>query len=290
MENFILPGFNYNVQFMHNAKDVIESNISNPSLRNEILNNLHPIYEHNNQVFSEIKIISNIVFDIFNDHFDSLQKDWEKTIGHSYVKNLKEFVLNANSNTVSTILDKNRLLDKFGIVYNPLLNKYSIPNKSKYNLSLEDRISFYVLENYLKITKYNVRKIYSTLYKENNTSTTDAINVLSRADAISTMTNSLLSCNRIKQICKNLMAQESSVFLAMRQSVSNISDACGYVVRGRKVKIGTKFKLFKQSGGFGKHHSRKSPDELAFKIYDENNKLIDNWEYSSFTNVVICKF
>lgn len=284
MENFILPIYNYSVQFMHNAKDVIENNISNPELRKEIINNMHPIYAENNKTFNEIKVITNIVFDIISNHYDSLQVEWDKTIGPTYVKNLKEFVFNSGDNKNS----KTKLLEKYGINYDFVSNKFTA-EKSKYNLSLEDRIVFYVLDNYNKILKYNVRKIYSNLYKENISSTSEAINILSKADAIHSMTNTLLTCNRLKEVSKKLMSEESAVFTKIKQINQN-SDAWGYVVRGRKVKVGTKFKLNKQTSNFGKYHSRKTPSEIAFKIYDENNNIIDNWEHTAFNNVVICNF
>lgn len=284
MENFILPIYNYNVQFLYNAKDVIESNISNPELRKEIIRNMHPIYEENNQIFNEIKVITKIIFELISNHYDSLQIEWNKTTGPTYVKNLKEFIFNANDINNS----KTKLLEKYGINYDVVNNKFS-SEKSKYNISLEDRILFYVLENYNKIIKLNVRKIYSNLYKEHVVSTSDAINVLSKADAIHSMTNTLLTCNRIKEISKKLMSEESTLFAKIRQINQN-SDVYGYVIRGRRVKIGSKIKLYKQTSNFGRHHSRKTPSEVAFKIYDENNNVIDNWEYAAFNNIVICKF
>lgn len=283
MENFILPSNNYNVQFIYNAKDIIQNNISNQNLKNEILNNLHPIYDENNKAFNEIKTITNIIFDIISQYYDSIQPLWEKTVGYQYVSNLKDFVFN------STEDKRISLLEKYGISYNKNTNVFSVSSKSKYNNSLEDRINFLVLDNYLKIAKYNIRKVYSSLYKENVSSTSDAIDLLGRTDSISNMTNTLLGCNRIKIVCKSVMSQESAVLASLR-SLPQHSDAHGYVIRGRKIKIGTKFKLLRQSSGFGKHHSRKTADEIAIKIYDENNKFIDSWEHISFSNVVICKF
>ena len=305
MENLILPLNNYTVHIPYNTNDIIDRNISDQNLRNEIKNNLHPIHNECEMVYKDLKVIFGIVFEILSNHYTSLQNDWKDTIGFKYIQNLKYYLLDYNDNSghwlnPEYILNpdhkRSGLLNKYGFEYDIEKNCFVVSaGKTKSNFSLEDRITFYLLENYSRILKYNIRSVYSKLYKETSGKTSEPINVLNRAESISTMTNSLVSCNRVRDISKNLMGSLNTLYTNLRSNLilrsNKISNPniYAYVIRGRKYKPGTKIKLVKQSSYFGKSN-KKTPEEIGFQIVNPDGTLDGVVSFIAISNIAFQKF